>query len=319
MTRKSIPELDLRSYLSPDPAEKNAFIKALGDAFSDIGFFALGGHGIPMEELDECYDIAKEFFKQPSEMKLKYEQTGQNRQRGFVPFGVEHAKGNIAPDLKEFWQTGRTLEETHPKFSEFPRNVWPSEMPDFELRIDRLYRKMEQLSLTLLEAASIYLEKPPNWLPSMAADGNTILRIIHYPPLSPEADPQSVRAAAHEDINFITLLVGATAEGLEVQDHDGSWFPIQPLHEHLIVDTGDMIQSLTNGLFKATTHRVVNPKEATGDRYSMPLFVHPRNEIDITPHPDFVRKTGGVPKYASQDAGTYLMKRLQEIGLSQKK
>ena len=318
MTRKTIPELDLRAYLSSDPATKQSFIDGLGDAFSDIGFFALSGHGIPMDELDECYDIAKAFFKQDAELKDKYEQKAQDRQRGFVPFGVEHAKGNIAPDLKEFWQTGRTLNKEHPKFSEFPQNVWPKEMPEFEQRIDRLYRQMEQLSLTLLEAASIYLGKPPNWLPDMARDGNTILRIIHYPPLSPEADPQSVRAAAHEDINFITLLVGATADGLEVQDHDGSWFPIQSLHEHLIVDTGDMIQNLTNGLFKATTHRVVNPKDATGDRYSMPLFVHPRNEIDITPHPEFIAKTGGVAKYPSLNAGTYLMNRLAEIGLSKK-
>jgi isopenicillin N synthase-like dioxygenase len=174
---------------------------------------------------------------------------------------------------------------------------------------------MENLSLTLLEACALYLEKDKNWFTNMAADGNTILRVIHYPPISKDADPQSVRSAAHEDINLITLLVGATADGLEVQDHDGSWIAIEGSHDHIIVDTGDMIQNITNGLFKATTHRVVNPKDATGDRYSMPLFVHPRNEIDLSPRTEFISQTGGVSKYPSITAGEYLQQRLSEIGL----
>ena len=175
---------------------------------------------------------------------------------------------------------------------------------------------MENLSHQLLSAASIYLGKPAGWLSEMATDGNTILRIIHYPPISPNAPEGAVRSAAHEDINFITLLVGSTADGLEVKDHDGSWIKVLGNHEHIIVDSGDMIQSLTNGLFKSTTHRVVNPKDATDDRYSMPLFVHPRNEIDLTPRDEFVQMTGGVANYPEITAGEYLHKRLVEIGLA---
>lgn len=292
------------------------FVKQLGDALRDIGFFALTGHGIDIENIDRSYDVAEQFFHLDQKRKDAYELSLMQRQRGFTPFGVEHAKDNPAPDLKEFWQTGRTLAENHPKKEEFHSNIWPGEVDGFESSIDGLFDAMEQVGSQLLAAASLYLGKDESWLPEMTTDGNTILRIIHYPPLGKDAPEGAVRSSQHEDINLITLLVGATADGLQVKDHDGSWIEVEGNHEHIIVDSGDMIQNLTNGLFKSTTHRVINPPDATSDRYSMPMFVHPRNEIDLTPLPEFVEMTGGVAKYPPINAGDYLYQRLVEIGLA---
>ena len=239
------------------------------------------------------------------------------RQRGYTPSGIEHAKDNPEPDLKEFWQTGRTLAKDNPLANEFPQNFWPhSCAPEFELHIDGLYNAMEEMSIELLKAASLCLNKEEDWLPNMAQDGNTILRVIHYPKLAPETPDGAVRSAQHEDINLITLLIGATADGLQVMDHDGTWIEVEGNHEHIIVDSGDMLQNLTNGLFKSTTHRVVNPPNVTSDRYSMPLFVHPRGDVDLTPLPEFIAQTGGKALYPEINANDYLFQRLAEIGLT---
>ena len=230
--------------------------------------------------------------------------------------GIEHAKDNPAPDLKEFWQTGRTLPDGHALKSEYPTNIWPTgDCPEFGPAVDGLYIQMEALSRTLLEICSQYLGMGPDWLPDMAIDGNTILRVLHYPALGEDVVEGAVRSAQHEDINFITLLVGASADGLEVMDHDGGWIAVEGNHEHIIVDSGDMLQNLTNGLFKAVTHRVINPPDATSDRYSMPMFTHPRDDVDLTPRPEFVARSGGVALYPSISAGGYLRQRLIEIGL----
>lgn len=305
-----IPVLDL-SQMSWDE-----FVQASGQALEDIGFYALKGHGIPQILIDSSYHVAEEFFKLTDERKRTYELTDIHRQRGYTPFGIEHAKDNPAPDLKEFWQTGRTLTEDNPMYDEFPKNVWPETPAGFQNSIDDLYQRLEKLSRTLLSAASEYLSKPSQWLPEMAEDGNTILRVIHYPPLGENVPDGAVRSAAHEDINFITLLVGSTASGLQVMDHDGSWIDVEAGHDHIIVDSGDMLQNITNGLFKSTTHRVVNPPDARSDRYSMPLFVHPRNEIDLTPRKEFFDRTSPTPQFESITAGEYLHQRLVEIGLT---
>ena len=291
---------------------REQFIKQLGESLQDIGFFALTGHGISTDAISQSYRVAEDFFNLSQDVKSKYEQVHMSRQRGYTPYGVEHAKDNPAPDLKEFWQTGRTINDPN-----FPTNIWPSESEGFEESIDGLYNAMESMSLELLSAASIYLGKEEDWLPSMATNGNTILRIIHYPALGENSPSDAVRSAQHEDINLITLLVGATADGLQVMDHDGTWIEVEGNHEHIIVDSGDMLQNLTNGLFKSTTHRVVNPPDAHSDRYSMPMFVHPRNEIDLTPLPEFIEQTGGVALYDSINAGDYLHQRLVEIGLAE--
>ncbi|MGB1955810.1 MAG: isopenicillin N synthase family dioxygenase, partial [Candidatus Poseidoniaceae archaeon] len=199
----------------------------------------------------------------------------------------------------------------------YPANIWPTNhLPDFEMNVDSLYNKMESISTMLLSACSTYLGHHDSWLPEMAREGNTIMRIIHYPPLDESTPEGAVRSAAHEDINLITLLMTATAAGLQVMDHDGTWIDVEGNHEQIIVDSGDMIQNLTNGLFKSTTHRVVNPGDPTQRRFSMPMFVHPRNEIDLTPLEEFVSQTGGTVMYPSIKAGEYLHQRLVEIGLA---
>ena len=314
MARDSIPTLDLREYSEGDAVSREAFVQKIGEAFEDIGFFALTGHGIPLDDINRAYDVSETFFNMDDSTKMRWNQDGN--QRGYVPFGIEHAKDNPAPDLKEFWQTGRTLPDGHALKAEYPTNIWPTgDCPEFGPAIDGLYLQMEVLSRTLLEICSQYLGKGPDWLPDMAIDGNTILRILHYPALGEDVLEGAVRSAQHEDINFITLLVGASADGLEVMDHDGGWIAVQGNHEHIIVDSGDMLQNLTNGLFKAVTHRVINPPDATSDRYSMPMFTHPRDDVDLTPRPEFVARTGGVALYPSISAGGYLRQRLIEIGL----
>lgn len=316
---RSIPVVDYADFLSQDENRKLKFIQAVGDSLKDIGFFALKNHGIPLEAVEESYRLGDEFFALSDEVKRSYLQPQIAHQRGYTAFGVEHAKNNPAPDLKEFWQTGRS----HPTSGKTPTyvpNVWPDRhVSGFKPVIDGLYVQMEQLSQNLLQSCSLYLDKPMDWLGSMAEDGNTIMRIIHYPPLGNDVPKGAVRSAAHEDINFITLLVTATADGLEVMDHDGSWIQVEGDASHIIVDSGDMLQNLTNGLFKSTTHRVVNPENSNERRFSMPMFVHPRNEIDLTPRQEFVEITGGKVNYQSITAGDYLHQRLVEIGLAKEK
>ena len=312
---RDIPTVDFTLAQSSQEDERMEFVRQVGDAIQDIGFFALINHGIDTELIMKAYDQCDLFFELDESTKRSYLLPQIAHQRGYTAFGVEHAKDNPAPDLKEFWQTGRAYPSDGPAPT-YPQNVWPNQhAPGFRNVIDHLYTNMEVLSMRLLEACSLYLDKPADWLPEMAEHGNTIMRMIHYPPLDTSMPKGAVRSAAHEDINFITLLVTATADGLEVMDHDGSWIQVKGDEKAIIVDSGDMLQNLTNGLFRSVTHRVVNPKDSTSRRYSMPMFVHPRNEIDLTPHSDFVAKTGGVVNYQSIKAGDYLQQRLREIGL----
>ncbi len=309
---RELVELDLRDFEN----NKEEFVKNMGNALEDIGFFALMGHGIELDLLSQCYNNSEKFFNYDYEIKSKYEKNEIHCQRGYTRFGKEHSKDNPAPDLKEFYQVGRTLEKDHPEYDNFLHNVWPEEIPELKNNLETLYSKLEECSNKLLRAWSIYLGMDENWLTSMAKDGNTILRVIHYPPLPENRDPNSVRSSQHEDINLITLLCASTEGGLEVMDHDGSWFKVETGPEFIVVDTGDMIQNITNGLFKSTTHRVVNPDNSNLRRFSMPMFVHPRNEIDLTPLPKFIEMTGGEQKFENITAGEYLHQRLVEIGLA---
>ena len=313
---RSIPVIDFEDFLSDDESRRKKFVSMVGDSLKDIGFFALENHGIAIDLIEKSYQRGDEFFSLNKSVKNNYLQPNISHQRGYTAFGVEHAKDNPAPDLKEFWQTGRS-HDSKVSTPNYPANIWPTDtVPLFEETIDELYNKMESLSLKLLSACSLYLGKEENWLGEMTENGNTIMRIIHYPPLGDNVTPGAVRSAAHEDINFITLLVTATADGLEVMDHDGSWIKVEGDARYIIVDSGDMIQNLTNGLFKSTTHRVVNPSSKSERRYSMPMFVHPRNQIDLTPRPEFIEMTGGESNYQSITAGDYLHQRLVEIGLA---
>jgi len=313
---RSIPVIDFSDYTSGDQSRREKFVKHVGDSLKDIGFFALSNHGIPLDLINKSYDMGDEFFGLTQDKKMNYARREISHQRGYTAFGVEHAKDNPAPDLKEFWQTGRTHKSgDNPTY---PANVWPEDtVPEFKIVVDDLYNRMEALSCELLAACSVYLGKDSNWLVEMTNEGNTIMRIIHYPPLGEEVLEGAVRSAAHEDINFITLLVTATADGLEVMDHDGTWIKVEGDERYIIVDSGDMLQNLTNGLFKSTTHRVVNPSSTSTRRFSMPMFVHPRNSIDLTPRPEFIAMTSGTADYQSITAGDYLHQRLVEIGLAE--
>ena len=312
---RQLTVLDFNDFIGGDEDRKQQFIQGCGTALQDIGFFALKNHGISISLIEECYQQADDFFSLSEDVKMKYLRPEIAHQRGYTAFGIENAKGNPAPDLKEFWQNGRTHIEGKPLPS-YPDNVWPDEeITQFRPNVDDLFLQMEKLSRSILQSCSLYLGMGENWLGNMAEEGNTIMRVIHYPPLGENAPIGAVRSAAHEDINFITLLVTATADGLEVMDHDGTWIKVEGNAEYIIIDSGDMIQNLTNGLFKSTTHRVVNPTSNSTTRFSMPLFVHPRNEIDLSPQAEFIAMTGGKALYPSISAGDYLHKRLVEIGL----
>ncbi len=315
MLDSTIPLLDLQDFMvGGDP--QLAFIQQLGAALENTGFFALVNHGISQDLIQQAYQAIATFFTQPAAVKQQYEDPLLNGQRGYTRFGREHAKDHPYPDLKEFWHLGRSLPSGHPLADRYPANPLPTEVPEFQPILAQLYAQLEICAMQLLRACALYLGEAEELLVQMAVDGDTILRAIHYPPIPPDAHPASLRAAAHEDINLITLLCEATAGGLELLQKDGSWLPIPALPGQIIVDSGDMLQQLTNGLFKSTTHRVVNPGNNRDRRFSIPFFVHPRAEVDLTPLPNCITRTGGNPKFPSITAGTYLLQRLQEIGLT---
>jgi isopenicillin N synthase-like dioxygenase len=316
--QQTIPVVDLKDYQG-SKAQKERFIQEMGDALKNIGFFAIQNHGVDYRLIEKAYQLSGAFFDLPENTKKNYEDVALKGQRGFTSFGREHAKGQKAPDLKEFWHVGRELASNHRLYDVYPKNFWPMEIPEFKEVMIELYRQLDVCSLHLLEACSIYIGENPDLLPGMARDGNTILRVINYPEVPVDRDPTSIRAGAHEDINFITLLCEATAGGLELLQRDGSWLPIHALKGQIIVDTGDMLQNLTNGLFKSTTHRVVNPDNSRERRFSMPYFVHPRSEVELAPLPRSVAMTGGVKKYPDINSHEYLQQRLREIGLGAKK
>lgn len=313
--QQTIPVLDLEHLDAPGRHRK--FVDDLGNALRDIGFFALQNHGVDYRLIEKAYQISAQFFDLPDSQKRAYEDLEIKGQRGFTSFGREHAKDHKAPDLKEFWHVGRELSPSHRLAQVYPKNMWPTEIPEFKEVMLELYRQLDICSMRLLQACSEYIGEPSDFLPSLAKDGNTILRVINYPEVSPDRDAQSIRAGAHEDINFITLLCEATAGGLELLQRDGTWLPIHALKGQIIVDTGDMLQNLTNGLLKSTTHRVVNPDNSRERRFSMPFFVHPRSEVDLSPIPR-CRELTGQTKYPNISAGQYLDQRLREIGLHKK-
>ncbi|MER3475614.1 MAG: isopenicillin N synthase family oxygenase, partial [Leptolyngbya sp. ERB_1_2] len=298
--QQTIPIADLQSFLSNDPTQQQSFVLTIGKALEEIGFFALINHGVDRALIQRAYQCAETFFELPNQVKLRYEDPKLNGQRGFTRFGKEHAKDHPAPDLKEFWHVGR---ESH------LANLDPTEVPDFRATMNQLYAQLEHCAVKLLEACALYLGVDRSFLSDTTIDADTILRIIHYPPIPEDADPASLRSAPHEDINLITLLCEATDSGLELLQHDGTWRAIPNLEGQIIVDSGDMLEQLTNGLLKSTTHRVVNPGDRSR-RFSMPFFVHPIGKTDLTPLQSCIDKTGGAIKFPNITAGEYLQQRL---------
>jgi isopenicillin N synthase-like dioxygenase len=310
-----IPSLDLSDFLAGDPSRKGKFVRSLGKAYEEVGFVAIKNHGFEDHLRDELYDQVKNFFELNSDDKANYERPELNGQRGYNSFGKEHAKGNDSPDLKEFWQFGQCIEGDQAKKANYPKNVSVKELPQFNPIGMKTYKKLEEIGTHVLRAIAIYLGLENDFFDGKVKNGNSILRAIHYPPITSEPK-DSVRAAEHEDINLITLLMGASAEGLEVLSRQGEWVPVTALPEHIVVNVGDMLQRLTNSKLRSTTHRVVNPpKEKWGaSRYSIPFFLHPVAEMNLASLDSCIDNEH--PKqFEDMTAGEYLDERLAEIGL----
>lgn len=311
----AIPVVNLADFLSGDPQLKQAFVNQLGKAYEEVGFVAVKNHGIPDELIADLYKYVQQFFALPSDAKRKYEIPGLAGQRGYTSFGKEHAKGSDAPDLKEFFQFGQMVDDNDPIKSEYPDNVQVADIPAFNTTFIKAYRAFEKSGRALLQAIALYLGLDEHYFDRHIHNGNSILRAIHYPPITQEPI-SAIRAEQHEDINLITLLVGASADGLQILSKQNEWVPVTSLPEQIVVNVGDMLQRLTNNKLKSTTHRVVNPpKEMWGtSRYSIPFFLHPKGEMSLACLESCIDASH--PKaFPDATAGEYLDERLREIGL----
>lgn len=311
----TIPVVDLHEFTGNDTEKKMAFVNQLGKAYEDVGFVAVKNHDISDELIADLYKYVQAFFQLPIEVKEKQEIPGLAGQRGYTSFGKEHAKGYDAPDLKEFFQFGQEVEDNDPIKSEYPENVTVKEIPQFTPTLLNAYRNFEKAGFQLLRAIALYLGLEENYFDQYVHNGNSILRAIHYPPITQE--PKSaIRAEQHEDINLITLLVGASADGLQILNKQNEWIPVTSLPEQIVVNVGDMLQRLTNNRLKSTTHRVVNPPRElwSSSRFSIPFFLHPKSEMSLACLESCMDEQH--PKaYEDYTAGEYLDERLREIGL----
>jgi isopenicillin N synthase-like dioxygenase len=318
MNKVNIPRLDLNSYINGTAEQRKSFSDEIGRAFNETGFVTITNHGLSKQLIDKLYHEVKSLFTLPEAAKLKYEIPELAGQRGYTGKNKETAKGFKTPDLKEFWQIGQTVPATSPLKADYPDNVFVSELPDFNLTTQEVYKKLETAGKHLLQAIAIYLELPENYFDNKVEEGNSILRTLHYFPITnPDSLPDdAVRAGAHEDINLITLLIGASADGLELLTRENEWFPVKAHGEDLVVNVGDMLQRLTNNKLKSTTHRVVNPprEEMKNSRYSVPFFLHPKPDMSLACLPSCIDDKH-LKLYSDTTAGEYLDERLREIGL----
>ncbi|MFC3579404.1 isopenicillin N synthase family dioxygenase [Sphingomonas hylomeconis] len=309
-----VPALSLQDEAA-DPA---AFAAALGGSFERFGFAVVADHGIPDELIERAWAETKALFDLPDDEKRSYYTPAGGGQRGYTPFKTEIAKGASAVDLKEFWHVGRDLPAGH-KFSDvMPPNIWPTRPEGFRPVFEELFAAFDKAGDRLLSAIARHLGLDPHWFDPAVKDGNSILRLLHYPPIP--ADAEGVRAGAHEDINLITLLLGAEEAGLELLGSDGQWLAIKPPAGAMVVNVGDMLQRLTNHVLPSTTHRVVNPPpERRGhSRYSMPFFLHPAPDFLIETLPQTISAANPNRYPAPITAHDYLHERLVEIGLVKK-
>ena len=312
MTPSRIPTLDIRRF----EGDRDAFVAELGAAYREWGFAGIRGHGIPAGQIDTAYDVFQRFFALPDEVKRKYHVPGGGGARGYTPFGVETAKGATHFDLKEFWHVGREIPRDSRYADVMPPNLWPEEIPEFREVAYGLYTALDQLGSRVLSALALHIGLPADFFTDKTDCGNSILRPIHYPPITAPEIPNE-RAGAHEDINLITLLVGASAEGLEVRSHAGEWVPFTADADTIVVNIGDMLQRLTNHVYTSTTHRVVNPQgeKARQPRYSTPFFLHPNPDFVIDVLPSCVTADNPSRYPEPITAQGYLDERLREIKL----
>jgi isopenicillin N synthase-like dioxygenase len=311
-TSKRVPELSLRAYTEGEPTDQKDFVSQLFSGVKEYGFIILKDHPIHVDLLDQAYSLSQQLFDLPEDRKMQLVTPEGGGQRGYTPFGKEHAKDQSVPDLKEFWHVGRELPVSHKYGQQYPRNIWVDELESFRETFLKMYEALDYCGDIILEALTEPLELESDYFKNMTSDGNSILRLLHYPPIPEGVDPRCVRAAAHEDINLITILVSASASGLELLDRDGQWLPIETDPNNLIVDSGDMLSRITNEVIPATTHRVVNPEGANTSRYSMPYFIHPNPEAMLSCLPSCKGEGAKYPDIMAQD---FLMQRLKEIGL----
>ncbi|MGK6349819.1 isopenicillin N synthase family dioxygenase [Parapedobacter sp. DT-150] len=306
MPTVNIPRLDLHHYTQGSAEQRHQFSQEIGKAFNETGFVTIANHGMDKALITELYEVVQAFFSLPETTKLKYEIPGLAGQRGYTSKGKEKAKDAKVPDLKEFWQRGQ---DENPVVDELPR---------FDVVTGDVYRRLEAAGRELLKAIAVYLGLQEDYFEPKVIQGNSILRAIHYFPIEdPDSLPDdAVRAGAHEDINLITLLIGASADGLEVLTREGTWYPVKAHGEDIVVNVGDMLQRLTNNNLKSTTHRVVNPPRELmkTSRFSVPFFLHPKSDMSLAALDGCIDAEH--PKaYADVTAGEYLDERLREIGL----
>ena len=316
---QKIPSVDLRDFLSEDPARKQKFVNEIGKAYEEIGFVALKGHFLDDNLVENLYSEVRNFFSLPVGTKEKYEIPGIGGQRGYVSFGKEHAKGRSAGDLKEFWHFGQYVDSNSKYANEYPENVTVSELPNFNSTGKEAYQMLEKTGIYVLRALALFIGLDEFYFDAYISEGNSILRPIHYPPITDEPKDGAVRAAAHGDINLITLLMGAQGKGLQVQNHDGLWIDAIAQPDELILNVGDMLSRHTNNRLKSTIHQVVNPpREFWGtSRYSIPFFMHPVSDMKLDCLPECVDEKN--PKlYENITAGEFLHERLVELGLIKK-
>ena len=313
-----IPSVNLKDFLSEDPQTKQKFINDIGKAYEDIGFVALKGHFLDDELVENLYEEVKNFFDLPLETKRKYEIPGIGGQRGYVSFGKESAKGKKEGDLKEFWHFGQYVENNPDLEAEYPKNVSVEELPAFNAIGKETYRMLEKTAKYVLRSLALHLDLNETYFDEYIFNGNSILRPIHYPPIK-EEPKNAVRAAAHGDINLITLLMGAQGRGLQVQNHKGEWLDAIAEPDELMINVGDMLSRHTNNKLKSTIHRVINPpKELWGtSRYSIPFFMHPVSSMKLDVLDSCIDEEH--PKqFEDITAGEFLNERLIELGLIKK-
>lgn len=308
-----IPSLDIRRF----DTDRDAFVAELGAAYREWGFCGISGHGIDPALIDGAYEAFKAFFALPDDVKRKYHVPGSGGARGYTPFGIETAKDSKHFDLKEFFHVGRELPPGSKYADVMPPNLWPAEVPAFKPVAYELYETLDRLGSRVLSALALHIDLPADFFADKTNVGNSILRPIHYPPITADNVP-NVRAGAHEDINFITLLVGASAAGLEVKSNQGEWVPFTADADVIVVNIGDMLQRLTNHVYPSTTHRVTNPPgdAARKPRYSTPFFLHPNPDVVLATLPNCITAENPNRYPVSITSHEYLMERLREIKLA---
>ncbi len=315
MANNNIPSIDLDDFLSDNPRQKQKFVNEIGEAFEEIGFVSLKNHFLNEELSEELYKEVKAFFALPYEVKRKYEIEELSGQRGYVSLGKEHAKGKKEGDLKEFWHFGQEPSTGANLTEEYPENLKVEELKDFYHSGMEAYRMLEKTGIYVLRALALHIGLDEHYFDQWASNGNSILRPIHYPPIT--AEPKGAeRAGAHGDINLITLLLGASSGGLQVLRKDGIWIDALPKANELVINVGDMLERLTNNKLRSTIHKVINPPREEWDksRYSIPFFMHPRSEMPLNCLEECINEDH--PKqYEDITAGKFLHQRLVEIGL----